>query len=105
MDLVKKYGPRHLAAEEGALRVSLIPPHLSGVPGVGATAIPGGCPSDDEVTVTWCESFTSPKAYLAHKDASHVAELFAKVKEQLSAGGEIVLLEFPVSNHLAKTTS
>ena len=101
VDLVKEYGPR--AAAEGALRVSLIPPHLSGVPGVGATAIPGGCPSDDEMTVTWCEAFASTQAYLAHKEGTHVAALFEKVKQELGDGGEVVLLEFPGSNHFAKT--
>lgn len=105
VELVKVYGPQQLAAEEGALRVSLVPPHLTGVPGVGATDLPGGFPSDDEVTVTWVESFSNLEAYEAHKDARHVTELFGEVKKELPDGGELVFLEFPGSNHFAKPSS
>lgn len=101
ISLNKAHGVKQLNAESGALRYSIIPPHKSGVEGFGATDMPP-IASDDEVTVTWVESFESQDAYALHKGAQHVEELTAKLKELIE--GEIVVLEFSAVIHLAKPT-
>merc|ERR1711879_778357 len=96
ISLSKAQGIKQLNSELGALRYSIIPPHKVGVEGVGATDMPPS-PSDDELTVTWIESFESQEAYGLHKATEHAEAFTPKMKELIQ--GEIVVLEFAQATH------
>eukprot|EP00746_Dinoflagellata_sp_MGD_P077974 gnl/MRDRNA2_/MRDRNA2_31220_c0_seq1.p1 gnl/MRDRNA2_/MRDRNA2_31220_c0~~gnl/MRDRNA2_/MRDRNA2_31220_c0_seq1.p1 ORF type:complete len:371 (+),score=57.06 gnl/MRDRNA2_/MRDRNA2_31220_c0_seq1:67-1179(+) len=99
ISLNKAHGVQQLNSELGAVRYSIIPPHKTGVEGVGSNDMPP-LPSDDEITVTWVESFESQQAYALHRETQHVEAFTAKLKESIE--GEIVVLEFSDALHLAK---
>lgn len=102
INLNKAHGVKQLNSEPGAVRYSIIPPHKTGVEGVGATDMPP-CASDNDLTVAFVETFESQEAYALHKEAQHVKDLVAKVKELID--GDIVALEFSNAIHMAKPGS
>jgi quinol monooxygenase YgiN len=99
ISLNKAHGVKQLNSEVDALRYSIIPPHKVGVEGIGATDMPPLL-SDDELTVTWIESFASQESYGLHKATEHVEAFTPKLKELIQ--GEIVVLEFAQAIHMAK---
>jgi len=100
ISLLKAHCVTQLNSEPGALRCSILPPHKVGVEGVGASDMPGGLPSDDEVTVTLMQSFESVYAYYSHKASDHAKALDVKLKAQFDL--QIGVLEFEEAVHLAK---
>ena len=99
--LTKATALRSLALEEGALRCTIVPPHLTGIPGVGGNDMPSDVA--DDVTVTVVHTFKDQDAYAAHKATPHFSEGVAKGAGIVAdPAADVTVLEFAETAHFAK---
>ena len=99
--LTKATALRSLALEEGALRCTIVPPLLTGIPGVGGNDMPSDVA--DDVTVTVIHTFKDQDAYAAHKATPHFSEGVAKGAGIVAdPAADVTVLEFAETAHFAK---
>eukprot|EP00929_Paragymnodinium_shiwhaense_P096697 TRINITY_DN5838_c0_g1_i1.p1 TRINITY_DN5838_c0_g1~~TRINITY_DN5838_c0_g1_i1.p1 ORF type:complete len:290 (-),score=96.06 TRINITY_DN5838_c0_g1_i1:228-1097(-) len=94
MDVYKASGLEQLAAEQGALRCTLVPP----------SALGGDMPGPkDDVTLMWLEAFKTASDHEAHTKSDLYASREAKLKALVSdPEKDVTLLDFAETKHFAK---
>ena len=99
--LTKATALRSLALEAGALRCAIVPPLLTGIPGVGGNDMPSDVA--DDVTVTVIHTYQDKDAYAAHKATPQFAEGIAKGAGTVAdPAADVTVLEFAETAHFAK---